>query len=139
MLTAKAPTYTPTFPPTYTPTLRATITPTSTLTLTPTLTSTATPCSITLPTATMVYAFPGFVNFEKNFSVPAGEATTQFRLTNEPWWYVEVGERAGWIVAKQDLLAVCPSLPGYSLAKVQPANQSWPLLYEDTFEVQSAY
>jgi hypothetical protein len=138
-LTAKAPTNTPTIPSTHTPTLRPTITPTATFTLTPTLTATLSPCKMSLSEKTQVYAFPSFVNFEKNYSVSEGDVIAQFRLMDEPWLYVAVGQRNGWIVAKQDLLAQCQSLPDYNLTKIQPANQMWPLLFEDTFEVQSSY
>lgn len=134
-LTLNAPTATATLSPTKAPTYTPTITFTPTLTFTPTMTSTSVPCSVSLPGTTTLYAYPSFVNFNKNFLVK--DVVALFRLKDEPWAYVKAGGQAGWIVMQQDFQKECSSLLEYSLASLQSVGQPASVLFEDTFEVQS--
>jgi len=135
--TQNAPTNTKTPLFTSTPTRTATITFTPTNTLTPTRTLTPAPCALSLPNSTTIYEFPSFVNFRHNTSLEAGNTVALFRLKDEPWWFVRSGEKEGWVLIQKNVVPGCPNLQEYGLESIQANKQSWPVIFEDTFEFQS--
>jgi len=117
------------------PTATATPVFTPTSTQIPTITPTPTPCTLSLAGITL-YEFPSFVNFNGNINSNQGEAIVQFRLKDEPWWFVKISEDSGWILAPQDLARNCTFIPEENLASLQSVQQTQNLFFEDTFEVQ---